>query len=330
MYKRQTWVSQAVSIKSTAGTFNTSAGTSALGSSPTGASNTAFGYNTASTVSTGNYNTAFGSNALSGTISYSDSTAVGYQALFQSNANSNTAVGSQALYQNTGGYANTAVGAKALIGNISGNQNTGFGRATLFSSTGSNNIAVGDAAGYYLTTGNYNIAIGHQGVAADNYTIRIGTPYSAATGQNQTFIAGISGVTSTGGAAVFINSSGQLGTLTSSLRFKENIQPMADLSSRIFNLRPVTFSYKAEYGGGGMQYGLIAEEVDQVIPEMTVRDKDGQIETVAYQMLPPMLLNEAQKQQKVIEALQARVEAQQAELDTLKAQMAKVLARLPQ
>jgi len=142
-------------------------------------------------------------------------------------------------------------------------------------------------------------------------------------------------VTSTGGAAVYINSSGQLGTLTSARRFKENIQPMADLSSRIFNLRPVTFTYKAEYGGGGLQYGLIAEEVDQVIPEMTVRDKDGQIETVAYQMLPPMLLNEAQKQHKAIEALQAENQSLKAEnqatkakLEDLQAQVAEILAKL--
>jgi len=112
---------------------------------------------------------------------------------------------------------------------------------------------------------------------------------------------------------------------------------MGGLSSRIFHLRPVTFSYKAEYGGGGLQYGLIAEEVDQVIPEMTLRDKDGQVQTVAYQLLPPMLLNEAQKQHQAIEALQAENQtlkaenqATKAELATLKAQVAAILARLPQ
>ncbi|MFZ4478588.1 MAG: tail fiber domain-containing protein [Rhodoferax sp.] len=122
--------------------------------------------------------------------------------------------------------------------------------------------------------------------------------------------------------AVFVNAAGQLGTLTSSRRFKENIEAMGDSSSPIFALRPVTFNYKAEYGGGGLQYGLIAEEVNEVMPEMTIRDKDGQIETVAYQMLTPMLLNEVQKQQRTIEA-------QQAEINTLKAQMAAILAKLP-
>ena len=293
---------------------NTMAGLAALGMNTSGAYNAAVGSHAMGFNTEGNDNAAFGNEALLMNLTGLQNTAIGRSALGKNKSSYNTAVGANALYSDYTGSTsiaayNTAVGANALY-------NIG---------TGNNNIALGYGAGGSVQTGDYNIDIGHQGLLSDTNTIRIGDP----THQTTTYIAGISGAVVTG-VAVQVNASGQLGVVASSRRFKENIQPMADLSSRLFGLRPVTFTYKAEYGGGGLQYGLIAEEVDQVIPEMTVRDKDGQIQTVAYQMLPPMLLNEAQKQQKVIEALQARVEAQQAELDTLKAQMAKVLARLPQ
>ena len=306
-----------------------SAGAGANGGAA-GHGNTALGWSALELVSSGNYNVAVGREALRFNSTGSSNVAVGYGALDRNSTGvGNAAVGENALYSNLGSY-NCSFGFEALanLDGSSASNNIGIGKGALvLLLTGSNNIAVGKEAGKSLTgSESNNIHIGHTGVTGESAVIRIGT---AATHTNA-FIAGISGVTSTDGAAVYINASGQLGTVTSSARFKENIQPMADLSSRLFGLRPVTFTYKAEYGGGGLQYGLIAEEVDQVIPEMTVRDKDGQIQTVAYQMLPPMLLNEAQKQQKVIEALQARVEAQQAELDALKAQMAKILARLPQ
>ena len=286
-------------------------------------------------------NTIAGTAALTSNRSGSDNTAIGFWSLYNNTSGlANSSVGSYSLMNNTSGFGNTALGLNSLYKNTTGTYNTAVGNNPLYyNTTGSNNIALGYQAGASLTTGNFNIAIGHPGVADEGNTLRLGTPYIGPAwnqgGQNRAFIAGITGVTSTGGAAVYINSSGQLGTLTSSLRFKENIQPMADLSSRILNLRPVTFTYKAEYGGGGLQYGLIAEEVDQVIPEMTVRDKDGQIETVAYQMLPPMLLNEAQKQHKAIEALQAENQSLKAEnqatkakLEDLQAQVAEILAKL--
>jgi predicted ribosome quality control (RQC) complex YloA/Tae2 family protein len=141
-------------------------------------------------------------------------------------------------------------------------------------------------------------------------TIRIGT-YNT---QNATFIAGIYGATASSGAEVFINNNGQLGTVTSSARFKEQITDMGDSSSNLFQLRPVNFYYKPQYDDGShlLQYGLIAEEVAKVYPEMVLYDKDGQIQTVKYQMLAPMLLNEVQKQATKIQQ-QAEQNQQQAE-----------------
>ncbi len=289
-----TWSTVSADIGSDAN-LNTKGGISALGSNPSGWTNTAFG---------------------------------GYALKVNSSGDGNTAGGYGSLIANTIGDYNAAVGYFSLSDNLSGASNAALGYQAGMHVTGSNNIAVGYMAGFYLTNGGYNISIGNQGVAAEANTIRIGTSSSGSgatmTGQDRAFIAGIRGITTgaNSGIAVLIDANGQLGTVSSSRRFKENIQPMGDLSSRIFNLRPVTFNYKAEYGGGGTQFGLIAEEVDQVLPEMTVRDKDGQIETVAYQLLPPMLLNELQKQQRTIEA-------QRAEIDALKAQVAAILARLP-
>ena len=262
-----------------------------------------------SITSDDHYNTKVGTSVLSGN-SGSDNSAMGNMALQGNTTGSdNSAMGFDALYLNTTGGGNTAMGSQALMHNTSGNSNT----------------ALGHNAGNNWTTGDQNIAIGNSGVAGESNTLRIGNSAQIF----RAYIAGISGKAYGTGSQVFISSDGLLGTTTSSRRFKENIQDMAQASSRIFNLRPVTFNYKAEYGGGGTQYGLIAEEVDQVIPEMTIRDKDGQIQTVAYQLLPPMLLNEAQKQHKAIEALQAENQTLKAEVETLKAQVAAILARLP-
>ncbi len=227
----------------------------------------------------------------------------------------------------TGG-SNTGLGSNSLYAVTTGSDNTGLGAASLgLLSTGSNNIALGSGSGSALTTGSYNIDIGNVGVAGESNTIRIGSVYSSPNGQNKTYIAGINGV-AVSGNPVYVSSSGQLGVSLSSIRFKEDVQEMGEASSRIFGLRPVTFRYKKEHGGGGTQFGLIAEEVDQVIPEMTVRDKDGQIQTVAYQMLPPMLLNEVQKQQKVIGRLEAENGSLKAQLDELRAEVAEIRALL--
>jgi hypothetical protein len=161
--------------------------------------------------------------------------------------------------------------------------------------TGSNNIALGISAGARLTTGSNNIAIGNFGVAGESRTIRIGTRGV----QTKTFVAGVRGVTVTGGVAVLVNSVGQLGVQSSSARFKEDISPMTPaLSERLLQLRPVTFRYRQadESGAKPLQYGLIAEEVAKVYPELVAYDSQGRPEAVAYQTLSSLLLNEYQRQ----------------------------------
>jgi hypothetical protein len=215
-------------------------------------------------------------------------------------ADYNTASGYGALYATTTGNSNTASGYEALYGNTSGTQNTATGlHALAANTTGSNNIAEGYHAGYNLTTGSNNIDIGSPGVKAESGVIRIGTITGTTSTQSAAYVAGIYGVkTATTGTAVFIDSSGQLGTVSSSVRYKEDIQPMAAASERLLNLRPVKFRYKKADASGEkpVQYGLIAEEVAAVFPELVLFNKDGQPETVAYHILPTLLLNEYQKE----------------------------------
>jgi hypothetical protein len=188
-----------------------------------------------------------------------------------------------------------------LYGNTSGTQNTATGVHALASNTtGSNNIAEGYHAGYNLTTGSYNIDIGSPGVKAENGVIRIGTITGTTSTQSAAYIAGIYGVkTATAGTAVVIDSEGQLGTVSSSIRFKEDVEPIADASEGLLKLRPVKFRYKKADASGEkpIQYGLIAEEVAEVYPELVVRDATtGRIDGVRYDELAPMLLNEMKQQ----------------------------------
>jgi hypothetical protein len=180
-----------------------------------------------------------------------------------------------------------------------------MGVYALFSNTvGSGNVAMGQLAGYYVT-GSNNIEIGNKGAAADSGVVRIGTPGT----QTATYIAGVSGVNVTGGATVVVNSLGQLGVVSSSRRYKEDIRSMGDASDRLLALRPVRFRYKKadENGQKPEQYGLIAEEVAKVMPELVVYNQKGQPETVAYQTLAPLLLNELQREHRQVAALQAEV-----------------------
>jgi hypothetical protein len=187
--------------------------------------------------------------------------------------------------------------------------------------TGSNNIAEGYHGGYNLTTGSNNIDIGSPGVKAESGVIRIGTITGTTSTQSAAYIGGIYGVkTATAGTAVFIDSSGQLGTVSSSIRYKEDIQPMASASERLFKLRPVKFRYKKADASGEkpIQYGLIAEEVAEVFPELVVRDAStGRIDGVRYEELAPMLLNEMQQQRA---QMTAKSDAQAAEIRDLKQQ----------
>jgi trimeric autotransporter adhesin len=343
---------------------NTAVGFLALNANTTGAANTALGASALQNNTTGTYNTALGDGALFKNTTSPYNTAVGYNALFNNSTSTgdNTAVGFSALTANTTGAANTALGFATLKTNTLGNRNTAvglgaqnsnltgsdnavlgyqalsrntdasyntaLGEQALYSVTGTSNIGVGYFAGWNLTTGSNNVDIANQGATSDSGVIRIGSPGS----QTSTFIAGIRGVTTGDDNAVpvVIDSNGQLGTISSSRRFKEDIHDMGSASSALLRLRPVTFRYKRPFRDGSkpLQYGLIAEEVAQVYPGLVARSAGGQIETVKYQVLDSMLLNELQKQNATINAQESAMAAQQEHIRSLEERLAKVEAAL--
>ena len=245
----------------------------------------------------GFYTTAIGQRALYSSTTAYNNTASGYVALYRTTGQSKTASGSAALYSNTTGDGNTASGAGALYSNT----------------TGGYNIELGSSAGASNATGSYNIHIGNSG-ANESYTTRIGTSGS----QTRTFIAGIRGATTASGAVnVVIDANGQLGTVSSSRRFKEDIRDMGQMSARLLDLHPVVYRYRAEAQAGErpLQYGLIAEEVEQVFPELVAYGADGRVETVQYHVLGALLLNELKKQNAMVKAQQAQLATQQARFD---------------
>jgi hypothetical protein len=307
------------------GNENTAAGAGALLSNTTGLQNTANGAFALFFNTTGSLNTAIGANALISNTTGADNTATGFDALASSGAglantangcfalssdttgNSNTATGFDALFNNTTGYGNTANGFQALPSNTTGYENTANGFQALHDNTGAGNTALGYLAGSNLTTGDDNIDIGNDGVAGDAGTIRIGRSFIGAT-----YIAGIRGKT-TGNAdaiPVLIDSAGQLGTVSSSRRFKKEIRPMDTASDAILALKPVTFHYKSDKRDTP-QFGLIAEEVAAVNPNLVVRDEKGDIYTVRYDAVNAMLLNEFLKEHKRVQG-QGRQMAEQA------------------
>ena len=240
-------------------------------------------------------------------------TAAGFDALGANKVGFlNAAFGSEALSSNTG-IVNTAVGAGALGSNTTGSMNTAIGYETFNdSTTGSGNIALGYSAGFNVGTGSYNIEIGNEGEIGDGVeessgVIRIGT----AGTQTKTYIAGIENSTITG-KEVIITAGGQLGVKASAERYKTAIEPMGTNSEKLEQLRPVSFHLKSDTQRE-VQYGLIAEEVVKVYPELVTRDEKGQIDGVRYDELAPMLLNEMQREH-------ATVAAQAAEIRDLKAQ----------
>ena len=281
---------------------NIALGYKALTSNTTGMLNTASGYEALEKNTTGKYNVAIGNQALEDNESGDSNTACGSTALQLSTGSNNTASGTGALQANTSGSGNTASGAVALSG----------------TTTGSNNIGIGYLAGMNLSATSDNIDIGSAGISGDSGVIRIGT------GGTQTtfYAAGIYGVSSGNNDAipVLVDTSGQLVTSSSSRRFKEDIHDMGDASSDLMRLRPVTFRYKKPLADGSqpIQYGLIAEEVAEVNPNLVARSADGQIETVKYQLLDPMLLNEVQRQQAEIRDLQERLVKMEAALASMR------------
>jgi hypothetical protein len=283
-----------------------------------------------------NFNTFLGDDALISNIG-AGNTAIGSQALFSNTTGGgNTANGSQALQSNTRGGGNTATGGSALGLNRTGSVNTGTGlQALLFNttgdrntadgvsalrqnSTGGNNIAVGFEAGLHLTTGSNNIDIGNRGVAGEADTIRIGNRQK----HMNTYIAGISGATVPTGVAVIVDADGHLGTMTSSERFKKAIEPMDKASEAILALKPVTFRYKHDLDPEGIpQFGLVAEDVEKVNPNLVVLDKQGKPFTVRYEEVNAMLLNEFLKEHRKVEQLEKQVAALTAGLQKVSAQL---------
>ena len=276
-----------------------------------GINNTFLGVLAGNYTMTGAGNTATGASALRSNSTGGNNTANGVGALYNNISGAgNTAIGSNSLPVNTIGGINTAIGVNSLANNSTGNNNTALGAGALWgNTTGGNNIAIGLNAGVSLTTGDNNILIGHAGGAGNIGTTRIGTAGTTTS----TFIAGIRGVTTaTAAIPVLIGTDGQLGTISSSQRVKDDITDMGEASSTLMKLRPVTFHYKTDQNpkGRSLQYGLIAEEVEKVAPSLVARNAKGEIETVFYQHLTPMLLNEYQKQQRTIDMQTAELKKQ--------------------
>ena len=321
----------------TTGDSNTATGSIALSSNTTGVRNTANGYAALNSNTTGERNTATGRAALTFNTTGNNNTADGHDALFFNTTGIwNTATGSFALFSNTSANDNTAIGYFALFGNTTGTNNTANGTNALLNNTiGNENIALGNLAGSNLTIGDSNIDIGNQGVAAEADTIRIGTQGT----QTKTFIAGITGAAVIG-VPVKVNAAGQLGTAPSSERFKTEIKPMDKASEAILALKPVSFRYKKELDPDGIwQFGLVAEDVAKVNPDLVVRDAAGKVYTVRYEAVNAMLLNEFLKEHRTIEEekatiaqlkqdFQSRFAEQQKQIQVLTAGLQKVSTQL--
>ena len=289
-------------LANTTGESNTANGDNALSGNTTGSSNTASGVAALVNNTTGSENTATGVSALSANTTGNENTATGVAALIDNTDGSfNTATGLSALHDNTVGNSNTADGDHALFENNDGSGNTAVGAGALSSiSAGSSNTALGANAGHsHFKKDSNNIDIGADvdGVAGESNTIRIGNP-----DMTTTIIRGISGQTIPSGATVLVAANGQLGTATSSERFKEEIKPMDKASETLFSLKPVTFRYKKELDPvGTQQFGLVAEDVEKISPDLVVRDENGVVNTVRYDQINAMLLNEFLKEHQKVQ-----------------------------
>ena len=238
-----------------------------------------------------------------------NNTANGESALRNNTGGSaNTAAGEGALFSNTIAENNTATGFQALVLNTEGDNNTANGTNTLFhNTTGSGNVALGFRAGFNLTTGDNNIDIGNEGLAGDSDAIRVGNT------QTKAFVAGISGATVPSGVTVIVDTDGHLGTVVSSRQFKERIKPMNKASEAILGLKPVTFRYKPNLDPDGIpQFGLVAEDVAKVNPDLVARDHNGKPYTVRYDAVNAMLLNEFLKEHRTVQELKSVVAKQEA------------------
>jgi hypothetical protein len=314
-------------LSRTTGTFNTAIGFFSLRALTTASFCTGLGAGTL-LANTAGENTATGAGALLSNTTGSGNTADGAFALL-SNATGfrNAATGRFALFNNTTGSFNTAHGVDALYSNTAGDGNTANGLSALaFNTTGAFNIALGTSAGQNLTTGDRNIDIGNLGVAEEGHTIRIGT-----TGdQSATYIAGIAGQTvGAGGSTCYVDNDGKLGVFLSAHRFKTDIADMATASEAILALRPVTFHYKPELDKTGIpQFGLVAEEVEAINPDLVTRDKEGKVTTVRYEAVNAMLLNEFLKEHRKNQQQEATIARLEKQIEVLAEGLQKVNAEL--
>jgi len=312
---------------------NTAVGARAMESTSGGEANTAVGYGALLAISQESpdpysFNTAVGGGAIQLIWNGEYNTAIGYHAMLGDQpgitGDWNTANGANALMVNTSGVGNTATGYNSLHSNSTGIRNTGNGINSLGKvTTGARNTALGAGAGSNITTGSDNVIIGAQnsGIAAENGVIRIGN----GAYQKKAFVAGIRGVTTglANATTVFIDGNGQLGTKKSSREYKEDIHPIDSLSDRLGSLRPVAFRYKQAYDDGSkpVEYGLIAEEVAEVFPELVVYNQDDRPETVRYDLLSTLLVNEFQKEQAVVGSQAATISSLQTRLAELEARL---------
>jgi hypothetical protein len=333
---------QAALLSLTTGGFNTAVGFLSLRSDTTGNFNTAVGAGTLLANTTDN-NTATGAGALLSNTTGTDNTASGAFALFFNTTGShNTANGDQALFSNTSGSENTATGLDALAFNTTGMWNTAIGSNALFNTTGLGNTGIGFNALSSNTTGPGNVAVGFNALSmnttgVDNIAIGdaagmnvttgtnvicIGAAVAGSNSDNSCYIGNIHGQTvdlSTE-MTVLIDANGKLGTFVSSRRFKHDVKPMAKASEAILALKPVTFHYKSDKKDTP-QFGLIAEEVADVNPNLVVRDKNGEILTVRYDQVNAMLLNEFLKEHRTVQELKKEVAALTAGLQKVSAQL---------
>jgi hypothetical protein len=298
----------------TTGSDNTAVGTAALLHNTEGSGNTANGFQALESNTTGDNNTANGWHALRSNTEGVNNTANGLNALRSNTVGTNnTANGFAALGNNTAGFFNTANGVGALLDNTIGINNTAIGYQALSNSTGSANIALGADAGASVTTANNVISIGHPG---DNIS-------------DSCFIGNIFGATSVAGVGVFVNANGQLGTITSSRRFKEEVKAMDQASEALFALKPVTFRYKKGIDPQRIpQFGLVAEDVEAVNPDLVVRDGEGKVNTVRYEAINAMLLNEFLKEHRTVQELTKEIAELTTTVKEQAAQIQKVSAQI--
>src|SRR6266576_896156 len=302
----------------------------------TGEANTAHGREALFNNTTGANNTANGFQALFSNTSGHANTANGFEALFYNTGSLNTATGSLTLFNNTIGSLNTANGVSALASNTRGLQNTANGSLVLVSnSIGNNNTAIGFRALVNNASGSSNIGVGVNGgsaVASARNVICVGTGLTGANVSDRCYIDDIWQEPG-GSQAVYVNAAGKLGALVSSRRFKDEIKPMGEASEVIYRLKPVSFRYKPEVEATRLPaFGLIAEDVEKINPNLVIRDQEGKPYSVRYEQVKAMLLNEFLKEHRKVEQLTkdfgSKLAEQQKQIAMLTAGLQKVSAQL--